>query len=143
MIQGIVDGISIKLNSVFGDGYTIYTESVKQGLMEPCFFIRLVNPVNRRGLGGRFFRENLFAIQFFPKSRDAPKAECYQMQDALYLALGYITVDGDLQRGLKMRGEFSDGVLNFFVNYNMHVVLKEELTPMGELEKKITTKGMI
>lgn len=142
MIQSIVDGISEKLNSVFGDGYKIYTESVKQGLTEPCFFIRLVNPVNRRELDRRFFRENLFVIQYFPKSRDEPKAECYQMQDALYLALEYITVVGDLQRGVKMRGELVDGVLNFFVNYNMYVILTEEKTPMEELETpEINLKG--
>jgi len=110
-------------------------------LKEPCFFIQLVNPVNRRELGRRFFRENFFVVQFFPKSRDAPKAECYQMQDDLFLALEYITVDGDLLRGIRMRGEFSDGVLSFFINYNMYVMLTDEQTPMEEIEKTITTKG--
>jgi hypothetical protein len=141
MIQSIVDGISEKLNSAFGDEYKIYTESVKQGLKEPCFFIQLVNPVNRRELGRRFFRENLFCIQYFPKSRDAPKSECYQMQDDLFIALEYITVDGDLQRGIRMRGEFVDGVLTFFINYNLYVMMTEETTPMEFLEKTITTKG--
>ena len=141
MIQYIVDGISEKLNEVFGDDYKIYTESKKQGLKAPCFFIQLLNPANTRVLNKRFFRRNLFAIQYFPAS-DEPKAECYKMQDDLYLALEYITVDGDLQRGIRMRGEFSDGVLNFFVNYNMFVTFKEESTPMEILEKpQITTKG--
>ena len=142
MIQSIVDGIGEKLNSTFGDDYRIYTESVKQGLTEPCFFVQLINPVNRRELGERFFRQNLFCIRYFPKSDDTPKAECYQMQDDLFLALGYITVDGDLQRGIGMRGEFVDGVLNFFVNYNMYIYMTEETTPMDYLENpRITVKG--
>ena len=58
MLDKIVDGISEKLNEVFGDGYKIYTESIKQGLKPPCFFIQLVNPMNTRVLNRRFFRES-------------------------------------------------------------------------------------
>jgi hypothetical protein len=141
MINCVVDGISEKLHSVFGGKYTIYTESVKQGLEEPCFFIQLVAPSSTRGLNRRFSRQNLFAIQFFPASGE-PKAECNQMQDDLYLALEYITVDGNMQRGIGMRGELVDGVLHFFVNYNMFVIVPEEETLMEILEiENIKTKG--
>ena len=34
MINSIIESISISLNAEFGDGYTIYTESVEQGLDE-------------------------------------------------------------------------------------------------------------
>lgn len=37
MINKIIDGISISLNAEFGDDYKIYTESIEQGLKEPCF----------------------------------------------------------------------------------------------------------
>jgi len=142
MLNKIVDGISEKLNSAFGDEYKIYTESVKQGLTEPCFFIQLLNPANVKQVGERHFRENLFCIQYFPKSRDAPKAECYKVQDAMFLALNYIMVGGDLQRGVKMRGEFINGVLNFFVNYNMFVIITEDFLPMEILENtQIRLKG--
>lgn len=142
MLNKIVDGISEKLNSVFGDDYKIYTESVKQGLCEPCFFIQLLNPANSRELGRRFFRENLFCIQYFPKSSEEPKSECYQMQDDLYIALEYITIDGNLQRGIKMHGEFIDSVLSFFVNYDMFVILTEESTSMETLRtSQIAMKG--
>ena len=138
MLDKIVDGISEKLNEVFG--LRIYTESVNQGLKPPCFLIHLVNPVNTRVLNKRFFRENLFDVRYFPGS-DEPKTECYTMQDALYLVLEYIMVDGDLQRGVRMRGELVDGVLHFFVNYNMIVVLTEEKTLMATHEKNISMKG--
>ena len=36
----IIDGVSIKLNELFGEKYTIYTNNVKQGLQFPCFFIK-------------------------------------------------------------------------------------------------------
>ena len=141
MIKSIVDGISEQLASTFGDGYKIYTDAVKQGLKEPCFFIRLINPVSTRELNRRFYRQNLFVIQFFPASHE-PRDECYQMQDDLYLALEYITVNGDLLRGIGMRGEFIDGNLHFFVNYNMYVMLKTEDVFMEILERpQITTRG--
>lgn len=44
MINSIIEGISISLNAEFGDNYTTYTESVEQGLKEPCFFCVLYQP---------------------------------------------------------------------------------------------------
>lgn len=141
MLNKIIDGISVKLNETFGDGYRIYTESVKQGLKEPCFFIQLVNPGNKELLNIRFKRNNLFVIQYFPAT-DKPKAECNNVLDALFIALEEITVDGDPQRGINRRGEMVNGVLSFFVNYNMVLKKVKEETPMETLElPKIKTKG--
>ena len=39
MVNSLISGISISINSEFGDEYEIYTESIKQGFNEPCFFI--------------------------------------------------------------------------------------------------------
>ena len=142
MIQHIIDGICIKLNETFGDAYTIYTEAVKQGLKEPCFIVRLVNPVSKTELGRRYLRQNLFAIHYLPKSSEEPKAECYRVLEELYLAMEYITVNGDLQRGVGMRSELVDDVLHIYVNYNMYVHIPQDYESMAELvEHNITTKG--
>lgn len=141
MTGKIVDGICEGLNRAFGDGYKIYTEQVKQGLQTPCFFVQLISPANTRIMGSRFFRENLFCIQYLPSSKE-PKAECTKVQELLFLALEHITVDGALQRGVKMRGEFVDGVLSFMVNYNMIVEKANELPLMEALDTSdIKTKG--
>ena len=42
----ITDAISIALNGEFGDGYTNYTENVKQGLKEPFLFSVSTPPIN-------------------------------------------------------------------------------------------------
>lgn len=39
MEESIKNGIAAALTSEFGDKYSIYTESVEQGLKRPCFFI--------------------------------------------------------------------------------------------------------
>ena len=51
MINSIIEGISIAINTEFGERYTIYTESVEQGLKEPCFFISCLNPTSKVFLG--------------------------------------------------------------------------------------------
>lgn len=36
MIDKIIDAISTTIYAEFGDDYEIYTESIEQGLKEPC-----------------------------------------------------------------------------------------------------------
>lgn len=141
MINSIIEGISISLNAEFGDDFTIYTESVEQGLKEPCFFISCINPTNRVFLGKRYFKTNQMCIQYFPTDKDRKKEECNSVSDKLFDCLEYITVSGDLVRGTKMNSEMVDGVLNFFVNYDFYVYKKEDTVPMEELSESVSVKG--
>ena len=139
MLNEILDGISEKLKSAFGGAYKIYAVSVKQGSETPYFFIQLITADSKRMLGERFLMENLFCIQHFP---EPSAAGCQKMRHDLFFVLEYITVDGNLLRGTKMRSEFVDGILNFYVNYNMFVKRVEEKLLMEILETPdIKTKG--
>lgn len=120
MINKIIDGISVAINSEFGDPYEIYTESIEQGLVEPCFSILCLNPTINQVLGKRYFRTNQFCIHYFPSS-DEKRSECQAVIERLMKALEIITVDGDLCRGTDMHCEVVDNVLSFFVNYDMYV----------------------
>lgn len=131
MINKIIDGISVAINSVFGDGYEINTESVEQGLNEPCFSIVCLNPTVEQSLGKRYFRTNQFCIHYFSGAFEK-RADCYAAAEKLFTALEYITVDGDLCRGTGMNSEVEDGVLHFFVNYDMFMFKKTEETPTME-----------
>ena len=134
MVNDLIDGISVKLNQVFGDGVRIYSESVKQGLKEPCFFIAVLNPTQNSMIGVRYFREHPFDIHYFP-SKDGGNQEIQDVASKLFDALEYITLlNGDLVRGTEMHYEKVDDVLHFFVKYNMFV--KRDITseePMGEI----------
>ena len=134
MIQSIIDGIVAALLGAFPNVAKVYPEEVKQGLKKPCFIIRDLSPTNDQFLGRRYYRTNLFTIQYIPESVTDAKAECYRVNDGLSEALEYITVDGDLQRGTNMRGEYFDGVLSFFVNFNMFVYVEQANEPMETLE---------
>lgn len=91
MINKIIDGISISLNAEFGDDYKIYTESIEQGLKEPCFSIVCVNPTNELFRGKKYFRKNLFCIQYFPKGEDK-RSECMDVLERMFNCLEVIKV---------------------------------------------------
>ena len=120
MVNELLNGISIKLNQVFGDGYEIYGDTdVIQGLKEPCFFISVLNPSQTKMIGQRYFREYPFDVQFFPIN-SGDNVELQEVASELFLALEYITLlNGDLVHGTLMSYEVVDGVLHFKVNYNM------------------------
>lgn len=141
MINKIIDGICEALFQEFGEGYKIYTEEIKQGLKEPCFSVVLLAPGTSQFLGKRYYKTNPFCIHYFPKSQTEMKAEIYDVIERLNNCLEYITVDGDLTRGTEMNGEIIDGVLSFFVNYDMFVIKKqEEQTSMENIQQTTDVK---
>lgn len=132
MVSKIIDGISIRLNEVFGDDYEIYSEEVPQDFKEPCFFILPLNPSQKQIVGQRFYKNNPFDIHYFPKEENS-NSDIYYTAEILFQALEYITVDGDKLRGTKMHYEKVDGVLHFFVEYNNFIVRLTEKTSMEDL----------
>lgn len=141
-LNRIIDGICEALNAEFGDEYEIYTEDIEQGLKKPCFSVLLLKPSKTQFLGKKYYNTNLFCIHYFPQSEHEPKAECFDVQERLEDCLEYITVDGDLTRGTEMNGEIVDGVLSFFVNYDMFVIKEQEVAPsMDRFEQTTDVKG--
>lgn len=141
MINSIIKAISITLNTEFGDGYETHMEEIKQGLVEPCFFIQCLNPTTELFLGKRYFRQNQFCIQYFPES-DNKQSECNEVAERLTWLLEYITVPGDDRpiRGTKMKSDVIDGVLNFFLNYDCFVYRVETNEPMETLVSSTVAK---
>lgn len=132
MLNNIINAISLKLNQVFGDTYTNYTEPIKQGLKEPCFFIKLLTLDQTQIIGKRYFRQQPFDIHYFPSAEDK-NTEMINMIDSLSDALEYITLsDGDVLHGTKLNGDIVDGVLHFFVNYNIYVHKTEDVADYME-----------
>ncbi len=133
MIKKIIDGILAALSEEFGDEYTLYTESVKQGMKEPCFFVFCISPNTRVFRGRRYYHENQFAIQYLTAA-DEPRAECASVAERLFACLELITVDGDLMRGTDMNADISDEVLTFTVNYNYFSYVANTEEPMEVFE---------
>jgi hypothetical protein len=137
MLNKIIDGISIKINELFGEDYFIYSEDIKQGLNEPCFFISSLINVSTSKNSNRSFRTNGFNVQYFPRSSNEKNTEINNVIETLMDGLEYISVDDSLIRGSKMKSEVVDCVLHFFINYDLFV--KKENT-FGDAMESMTIK---
>lgn len=124
IVNEIVEGVSRRLNETFGGGYRIYQNDVRQGLLEPCFFLAVLAPSQQPYLGRRRKVTVPLDVHFFPED-EGDNRELTRVGDLLFSALEFIsTTDGvDLFRGRQMRYEIQDGVLHFFVTYA--VILNE------------------
>lgn len=142
MINDIIDGISIALNTEFGDEYETYTEEIKQGLTEPCFFISCLQPGMNQFLGKQYQNIIPICIQFFPES-EKKQRECNDVAERMYRCLENITTVGDDMpvRGTKMKHLITDGVLSFFVNYNFFTHRREDVTPMNIITLNTNVRG--
>lgn len=141
MINDIIAGISMALCKEFTEReYTVYTEEVKQGLKEPCFFIFSLNPDSSVFLGKRYFCRNPFVIQYIPA--EETQRECNDAAERLADCLEFITLPGEDQpiRGTGMHCEIQDGVLQFFVNYDLFLVTAEEAGKMEALIQSSAAK---
>lgn len=142
MINSIIESISISLKAEFGDKYKIHREVKRQGLIEPCFFIQCLNPTEELFFWKRYFRQNQFCIQYFPENKLHEKEECYAVAERLFSCLEYLDVGSDLVMGTKRKYEVVDGILHFFVNYDLFVYKVAESVPvMEEVSSETHVKG--
>lgn len=139
-VQNLIDAIAEALFQEFGSTYEIYTEKVEQGLVEPCFMIRCVNPTKNVHLGVRYKRTNQFVIQYIPSTSEAYE-ECISVLEKMFECLEDVTLDGKPVHGTDLNGEVTDGILNFKVNYDGFVLKQQDENGMGTLEILTEAKG--
>jgi len=117
-INSLITSLFIKLSQEFDDHINIYSENVEQGFDKPCFFIASVNSSNKNLLGKRYLRKNSFDIKYFPEVEN--NNEMQEIASTLYDVLEILTLEnGDKIRGTKMNHKVLDGVLHFYVNFDM------------------------
>lgn len=139
-IKELLDAIAEALFQEFESGYEIYTEKVEQGLTEPCFLIRCLNPTKNRHLGLRYMRTNQFSVQYIPSTEEVNE-ECTSVLERLFECLEDVILSGKPVHGTELHGEIKDGILNFTVNYDGFVLKTEEQTDMEDLEILTEAKG--
>lgn len=139
MISDIITGITDAIYSEFGDDYEIHKERVEQGLVEPCFFVMLVNPTNERFLSNRRYLTNKFSIQYFP-STSTPKMECAEVYERLVMVLDRIKVGNDLLNGSEFEMNITDDVMTVLVNYNLFTTMTDKAETMLTLEMESQVK---
>lgn len=68
MLNEVIKGISMALNTAFGDEYEICQNDVEQGLVNGSFFIQVLKPELTPLLGRRSMKRNPFDVMYFPKA---------------------------------------------------------------------------
>ena len=140
MINEIIKGVSMKLNATFGAGYKIYQNDVEQGFKEPCFFIAVLKPDISPLQKNRFMNRNPLDIHYCP-TNVSNNTEVFTVAGDLMECLEFITLpNGDVLHGTSMSYEVEDGVLHFFVNFNLTLSRPSEETPMETLDVDVEPK---
>ena len=139
-IKELIDAIAEALFQEFGSDYEIYTENVEQGLTEPCFLIRCLNPTKNVFLGRCYKRTNQFAIQYIPSTTE-PIEECNNVMERLFECLENVILSDKPIHGTDLNGEITDGILTFKVNYNGFVLKDEAVYNMEDLDILTEAKG--
>lgn len=140
MINEIIQGVSIRLNTAFEGKYKTYENDVEQGFTTPCFFITILKPDISPLLKNRYMSRNPLDIHYFP-TNGRNNAEMYAMAGDLMECLEFITLpNGDVLHGTSMNYEVVDGVLHFFVNYNLTLRRPSDDPTMEELEVGVEPK---
>ncbi len=134
MVKEVLDGISIKLNAIFGDGVQIYAdEEVVQDMQRPCFFIAVLNVADILKMGGRHLRQHAFDIHYFPQ-RENDIAELHDTAEIMLSEMDVIELaDTSKVRGTKISYEQADGVLHILISYDMFLAECKEHDPMETL----------
>ncbi len=142
MVNEIINGIAKAVKTEFPESKKIYIDEIEQGMAEeinrPCFFIAFLEANQEQHLGRRLWREHSFDVHYFPQNEDAPSREINGVLDRLRLALRFIDVKEDSGAGVSkiagtdMRHEVVDGVLHFFVSFNLFVLLPAPDEPYME-----------
>lgn len=133
MINKVVSAICTAIYAEFGDSYYIHKEQIKQGLVEPCFFVQSINPQSNRTITDRKRKSYQFMVQYFPSS-DTPYNEINAVIERLNDALEEITVDGCIIRSNGVQATTNDDVLNYEITYDFFLINVDEQYTMGSYE---------
>ena len=126
MVNDIVNGISKAIYEEYGAGCKIYTESIKQGFKEPCFFIAVLDSDQARIIGNRYQKTIAVDVHYFPGTK-AKNKEMHSVAETLYNILGRITLlNGDMLNGFQLHYETVEEVLHFFVTYKPIMKYQQE-----------------
>ena len=129
VVKEVVIGIATKINKIYENKYPIYTDGEQQGVDKPCFFIKYLKGEENReiGLQDRFYKDKLnFVIIGY--TEDGNSDILYDMIDNLY-ELEYIELtDKTLLRAYKLHPEVEDGILHFFIDYEIFIKKDETTT---------------
>lgn len=129
VIDGVVGAIAAKYPSI-----PVYDEPVKQGMPEPSFAVRSINPKQSLFLNDRYKRVEMIEVIYFPPT-EGRNRDTNEVLETLFSILEIIQAGTDTIRGTDMDAHVDDesqtGV--FTVNYRYFVKSDSQETKMNDL----------
>lgn len=120
-MMSIIDAISIRLNEVFGDEYTIYLESVEQDLQTPCFFIQPIDSMGSDMIYNRVSRSHIFMIDYLPNDDNGHRSQFAEITDKLFDSFESLTLgDGTRLPTFNRTVNVTDDVLHFSIQFKFY-----------------------
>ena len=120
-MMDIIDAISIRLNEIFGDGYTIYLESVEQDLQTPCFFIQPIDSMDSNMIYTRKHRIMSFVVDYIPEDDGKHRYQFTEVHDKLFDSFDSVTLPNGVELSTFDRSiNITDDILHFIVRFKVY-----------------------
>ena len=146
MIYRTALSVANAIDSHYKGNREIHFSKVKQGLIKPCFFVRVISTSWKRQISDFFLINQRLEVRFIPKSEDEYEEEIMEAEYHLMQILeelpfiskvndstgeieGY---DGSI-RGINISTVDNDGELIFIVEYKFRVYIEHEKDLMETL----------
>lgn len=137
-----IDAISIRLNEVFGDGYTIYLEAVEQNLQTPCFFIQPMEGLDSNMIHNRKSREYPFVIDYIPDDESGHRAQFAEVSDKLFESFDFIELgDGTVHPTFDRSINVTDDILHFIVRFKYEYITDISESMQESMEMTVIENG--
>lgn len=129
----MVNAISVRLNEIFGDEYTVYLEQVEQGLQTPCFFIQPLDASDKNMIDNRKYRTSGFAIVFIPSDKKGHREQFVEVADKLFDNFDSFELsDGVVLSTFDRNINILDDVLHFTVLFKYYKYAEKAAEDMQE-----------
>ena len=146
MIYRTALSVANAIDSHYKGSREIHFSKVKQGLIKPCFFVRVISTSWKRQIADFFLINQRLEVRFIPQSEDEYEEEIMETEYHLMQILeelpfiskvndstgeieGY---DGSI-RGINISTVDNDGELIFIVEYKFRVYIEHEKDLMETL----------
>ncbi len=125
MLEQLKNGVTQKLSEI--TDIVLFTEPIKQGIKDPCFFVLINDSGLIKEVGRRYRQEINFMIVYYPHEDDLkPREDCEQAVKKLYKSLEYIQTESGLVRSKELKHEFKNNALYFYLSFKIHLFKERE-----------------
>ncbi len=133
IIKEIIDGLCARITETVGDGYEIYTQTMEQGMVKPCFFIMCDSSKEERFLGKRYKCSSKINIEYLSNTKDKYD-ENYKFFEDIRNALEYIYIDGNLTKVNIIDSKIGEDSFNLALDIKLFIYKEETVEKMEKLE---------